>query len=696
MTSMNIVSHASICVTICLSATVCAEQLVRADELTNVAADQYGDQLPSGAVARLGTVRYRQAGNSHRRQIFFLPGSSHLIQNSGSGPPVVWDAETGHRVREYTHSDDRVGTIAVHRPTNELAMVTWNMDHVAKKSKTRLTIRRGKTGRQFSWSEPFGDITEQMDFSPVAGAAATVGRHDVVRFRDLASGDVIRREDFGRADVASMDWSGDGKYVAVAAGKHVYMFDWNSDDLPVRSDEFSSKVQFVRFSNDGLHLAVVGWRNTPVSRLHVPTLRNVREFVSGEEPFLAGEVCFSADDKTLIVPNCDHKTIHFFGAETGELNRTLDAKGSPIKHVSTDDEGKLLAAVGRRASIMVWDLQSGERISDKFEGHNEPATSLQFTSDGKRVVSAGSDGTVRIWDASTGRQLRTLHHGGRWMGGLGLSGDNSLIVSMGLDNAIRLWDSTTGRQIHSTLGHGQSGGSSATAIAFCKGNQEYLTFGGDEIVRRWETKSGKLLQRLPIATGEMENRDGFAGMGPAMVKDPSFDSNQKNLIFAEANVVCSCDLESGLQTALVTCGEEIERAAKSPNDSMLATLHRIPNSDSDPLNPSFHGRLQIYDLKLQKVLHVIPLPEPAYATSFSHDGRLLAVSTHPIRKGRNERSVQVYDVRLGTRVALIPVGSSSVHGLAFSPGGHRIATCHNDTSILIWYLADFLRPHNPE
>src|SRR5882757_4350466 len=63
--------------------------------------DRYGDPLPSGAVARLGTVRFRAPGAMNN--VVFSP-DGRLLASTGSSVGEkwalrVWDRNTGRRVR---------------------------------------------------------------------------------------------------------------------------------------------------------------------------------------------------------------------------------------------------------------------------------------------------------------------------------------------------------------------------------------------------------------------------------------------------------------------------------------------------------------------------------------------------------------------------------------------------------------------
>ena len=63
--------------------------------------DIYGDPLPPGALARLGTVRLRHNGGT--RSLVFTPDGKGLVTAGGDNLPRLWDVATGKLLREFTN-----------------------------------------------------------------------------------------------------------------------------------------------------------------------------------------------------------------------------------------------------------------------------------------------------------------------------------------------------------------------------------------------------------------------------------------------------------------------------------------------------------------------------------------------------------------------------------------------------------------
>src|SRR5438105_15188762 len=70
------------------------------------AVDVYGDPLPAGAIARIGTMRLRHAGAV--TCLAFSPDSAQLFSASHDKTICMWDARTGKLRRRFTGHEDAV------------------------------------------------------------------------------------------------------------------------------------------------------------------------------------------------------------------------------------------------------------------------------------------------------------------------------------------------------------------------------------------------------------------------------------------------------------------------------------------------------------------------------------------------------------------------------------------------------------
>ena len=64
-------------------------------------------------------------------------------------------------------------------------------------------------------------------------------------------------------------------------------------------------------------------------------------------------------------------------------------------------DGKLIASSSYDATVIIWDVESGNAIGPPLRGHFASVPSVTFSPDGKTVASAGRDGVVILWDVAS-------------------------------------------------------------------------------------------------------------------------------------------------------------------------------------------------------------------------------------------------------------------------------------------------------
>jgi Prp8 binding protein len=139
---------------------------------------------------------------------------------------------------------------------------------------------------------------------------------------------------------------------------------------------------------------------------------------------------------------------------------------SPVTAVALAEAGNELYSGGIDNVIKVWDMRA-KKVMYELKGHTDTVTSLVLSPDTQSLLSYSFDNTVRTWDvrpfASTDRKIRTFDG-----------------AQVGLEkNLLRAcWD--------------DDGGKVAAG-------------GGDGTVTVWESKGGKMLQKLPGHKGTVND-----------------------------------------------------------------------------------------------------------------------------------------------------------------------------------------------
>ena len=170
----------------------------------------------------------------------------------------------------------------------------------------------------------------------------------------------------GKGKIVEMQYSPDGKLLAVASGIGVWLYDVTTHREAALLTEHTSGVDFLAFSPDG------------------------RTFASG------------GADGTIILSG----PIVQLDKSTGE-QKTLVGHTHWISSLAFSPDGKVLASDSRDGTIRLWDVITGEEkyVLKKDSGE---ATMLSFTADGETIVSVSWEDKINLWDSSTGKHKKTF------------------------------------------------------------------------------------------------------------------------------------------------------------------------------------------------------------------------------------------------------------------------------------------------
>jgi WD40 repeat protein len=620
--------------------------------------DRDGDPLPRGAVARLGTARFR--GGGVEAPFALTPDglslvSLRLVAAKPGGVAVAYEAMsllTGRATRRplegaFSEVPLRDSSILIFPDGKTLL---WFGDHDVRVS----DLTTGKLLRSWPVAENTGirTLAVSHDGRRVAvGTAAEDGGR--VRVFDRVTGKRLREIHVGDYEIKAMAFTPGGRSLNVVSAFHVQQFDLETGkSKQSRYLDFSLSVEL---SPDGVSYLVAG----EDVRLH--------DWKGGEPRLLVkkGEnahASFSHDGKQIVLARWDEGAVRALDTASGRLVRELriPGLGRVAAGLRLAPGGRSLVAVGgKRTSSPVlwcWDAVTGERRTF-LESHFSAPHQMVFSADGGTLTTLASDDAICRWDTKTGR-LRTkadLTEGGSWWL-LAAGGGRALEVRLG-----RLIDTTTGRVTSQLPRPDQI---YAVSIA---GDGRTLAVARNALpVLLWDSASTKRLGELPAGDPPPHQLQ-FSPGGRFLFGDPGtlWDvAARKKWMSVTSRLFAEGDVER-----------------------TTPVWNAFFSHDGNHLFNTSGGLWQAWDLAGRR--EVDPravLGEPIRESFlgspvFSPGGRLLAT----LDVGR---ALSLWETASGTAAYQF---DQPVSAFAFSPCGRRLATASaHDFSVLVWDVPTLL------
>ena len=613
--------------------------------------DCFGDPLPDGAVARMGTVRFRHGGEV--RFVAALPDGKTIVSTDAHSIRW-WDAASGKEVRRWSDGEAFLGNAALSPDGKVLA--------AAVEDDLRAWDAAG--GKELWKAEKVGRIVTA--FSPDSKVLATVG--ESIRFRNAATGAVVREFE-AKVGASAVAFAPDGRTMLSLGVEGIRWWDLASGKIVHEAEAHKGVGCFVAVASDGKRFATAG-------------LEELRPY-----------------DTEATVRLWD-------AAGRTELRRLLTyTRREHVAAVAFSPDGKQLASGDSDGRIYLYDAGDGAELR-RWEGHEGAVTALAFAADGKTLITGGADAAIRQWDSSTGKELSPVAGLEGPVCALAVSPDGATLASAGKDHRIHLWDAATGQKRRDLVG---SFGERTGLLAFWPDGQTltsaYAGIGDD--VCLWQVADGKRIHSFSPADRHyfpptLVSPDGRilvcygggklalmeAGTGAAVLTIESHGQDEelcgcafirdRSTFAAFVGPVRASRNADALVVWNAATGERETRplhgdvgrvlaCAASPDGKVLAAhggggeVHFVAVETGEAA-----GRL---DSGLQRILTAV----------FSPDGRTLALTGF-------EGGVHLWEAASGRKRGVLRGQDAPIDAVAFSPDGKRLYSGGRDGTVLAWDL----------
>ncbi|MFO1096122.1 MAG: WD40 repeat domain-containing protein [Planctomycetaceae bacterium] len=274
--------------------------------------------------------------------------------------------------------------------------------------------------------------------------------------------------------VSAVDWSRDGKWVAVARYEEVTIHPVDSTGpsglgTSVRTlTGFPGKVTAVHFTPDGSRLVTASGVAGQVGRAAIWNAGDgtlIREFTGHRDVLYDAEL--SPNAELLATASYDRQII-LWNVATGEQVRTLTGHNGAVYDVTFSPDGTTLVSASADDTCKVWRVADGERLDTLGQPTKEQYV-VTFSPDGKFIVAGGADNRIRVWEFISRQQpqinplliARFAHEGPIVQ--LAFTPDGSRLVSSAENRTVKLWDTSDYSEI--TLYEPQPAVAMALAVA---------------------------------------------------------------------------------------------------------------------------------------------------------------------------------------------------------------------------------------
>lgn len=679
------------------------------EEKPRMRTDRYGDPLPAGALARLGSIRWRKPLFGIDALIAAANGKSLVTANSERGISI-WDIATGKIIRQLPEGGSSLRDwLEKHRPFREGASLPNPLRGMMYPG----GIRQGMAGAATLPPAP-----RATALSADGSTAAFATPDGTLHIMDVVSGKVRQRCAGRQAPIQEAVFSADGKILASRDMTSVRIWDVATGKIIRRWDDNVGEVWLGQYqpvhlalSPDGNTMARVGRdKGEPILVYDISTGKETHRLLQNP----GGDRCILFSPKgDLLLALCSKGPAQLWDARTGRLLRVLPHKSNfhPPAAAFTRD-GKTVAIAAQGDALHLYDVASGE--AQWRVGYHMSSTDgdlLAFSADGKTLFASMVDApgwVLHRYETPSGQRIFAPEESRGTIAALAFTSDDRSLYTVDGDNQLRNWRPNTAEMVRQTATSGfgiYDFSADGRLLAFEDRDGWIHLCQSDTSKELWRQRSPN---RSAMALAFSPNADsvaiaewGNAGRSHRIVFRGVADGKEQGQIDkldqSAFGVLFNPD---GRSLAWVTQHPTTQRyyihiQDRGTGRKLREPLPRRANS-LDPIAFSPDGRTLAYpsaDWKSldfwecagwRKRLVLPPISQEPSPLAFSPDGLLFLM-------GDKDGAVRIFDAHTGRLLRRLQGHRAAVSRFAFSHDGRKLATVSHDTTALIWDIADLLR-----
>lgn len=277
-----------------------------------------------------------------------------------------------------------------------------------------------------------GKISE-LSFSPNDSLIATAGEDGYIYLWNSKNGKKVKTLFQSQSKIiSSIDWSKDGKYLAIAAlDTSIKIWSMESDVL-FRDIITNNKVLSVQFSFDGNYL-IARQNDNILSVYEFPSLQIVNTY---QIPFDVTYFELNPNNHYFLATSLDGNFIVFDYLQIKNI-ANYPTTGFPILSGSFSPSGNNVVITGVDNKIRIYDVHTGQNVLTIFDSQS-PVIEVNWLKN-RQFIASSSGEFVKLWSPSDGKLLETYDQHSSGVYYIKSNNKGNLVASVDQNNIIHLW-----------------------------------------------------------------------------------------------------------------------------------------------------------------------------------------------------------------------------------------------------------------
>jgi WD40 repeat protein len=297
--------------------------------------------------------------------------------------------------------------------------------------------------------------------------------------------------------ITCLDFSADGKWLAVSGYHEVFLFDAAETVLKSRLVGESPRIESLAFSPDSKWLAVSGGAPARFGEIQVWEVEKPGEPRSFK---LTGDSLFGVSwspDGTRLGFGGSDKSVRVIAVADGKELMKFDNHSDWIFRTAWLPDGRRLLSGSRDRAMKLIDAKSGQFIDD-INKLLEPVVSMARHPKEEWAACGGGDGGVRIYKIKENQErtaanndvnlVRDFERQPGVVHALAFSPDGSLLAVGGSGGEVRIYKTADGSRAATLSGHEGA----VFSVAFSTDGKRVLTGGFEGLIRVFDPANGNL------------------------------------------------------------------------------------------------------------------------------------------------------------------------------------------------------------